>query len=70
MASVSSVETRVTGLDLKLRRTAARVTQIDLGAQMGVRAQRVSQIEALAVVRPHLAERYVAALAAIAKDAA
>lgn len=69
MASVPAVETR-TGLDLKLARTAARVTQVALAERMGVRPQRVSQIEALAVVRPVLADRYVAALATLAKDAA
>lgn len=66
MDTVSAVGTTVSGLDLKLRRTAARVTQIDLATQMSVRPQRVSQIEALAVVRPQLVERYEAALAAVA----
>lgn len=71
MVTVPPVETRtVTGLDLKLRRTAARVTQRALAEQMQVRSQRISQIEALAVVRPVLVDRYVAALAAVATDAA
>lgn len=70
MVTVPHVDSQpvVTGLDLKLRRTAARVTQIDLGAQMGVTPQRVSHIEALAVVPPTAAERYVAALAAVASN--
>lgn len=66
MDTVTAVDSVVSGLDLKLRRTAARVTQIDLATHMNVRAQRVSQIEALAVVRPQLVERYEAALAAVA----
>lgn len=67
MDIVQQVETRtVTGLDLKLRRTAARVTQKMLAARMGVQSQRISQIEALAVVRETTADRYVAALAAVA----
>jgi transcriptional regulator with XRE-family HTH domain len=60
----------VTGLDLKLRRTAARVTQRRLAEQTGWKAQYVSQVEARAVVPPATADRYVAALAALATDAA
>ena len=69
MVTVHAVETRtVTGLDLKLRRIAERVTQRELAVQMNVRPQRISQIEALAVVKAPLATRYVAALAAVAED--
>jgi predicted transcriptional regulator len=60
----------VTGLDLKLRRTAARITQVRLAAQADWKPAYVSQVEARAVVPPATAERYVAALAALATDAA
>lgn len=60
----------ITGLDLKLRRTAARVTQAQIAEHMGVRSQFISQIEARAVVRRETAERYMAALAAVAPAAA
>ena len=59
-----------TGLDLKLRRTAARVTQRQLADHLGVRAQFISQVEARAIVRQDTAERYLAALAAVATAAA
>jgi transcriptional regulator with XRE-family HTH domain len=59
----------ITGLDLKLRRTAARVTQTQIAEHMGVRSQFVSQIEGRAVVRKETAERYLAALAAVAPKA-
>jgi transcriptional regulator with XRE-family HTH domain len=60
-----------TGMDLKLRRTAARVTQGQIAEFMGVRKQFISQLEARAVVRPATVERYEAALAAVAtSDAA
>ena len=65
-----AVMPNVTGLDLKLQRTAARVTQRELAEQLGVRAQFISQVEARAVVKPATAERYVAALAAVANTKA
>jgi transcriptional regulator with XRE-family HTH domain len=60
----------ITGLDLKLRRTAARVTQMQIAEHMGVRNSFISQIEARAVVRRETAERYLAALAAVAPKVA
>ena len=59
-----------TGMDLKLRRTAARITQHQIAEHMGVRNQFISQIEARAVVTPATVERYMAALAAVASTAA
>ena len=60
-----------TGMDLKLRRMAARVTQDQIAGHMGVRKQFISQIEARAVVPPATVDRYRAALAAVAtSDAA
>lgn len=53
-----------TGMDLKLRRTRLRVTTIALAERAGWRSrQRISQIEALAVVPHKAAERYLEALA-------
>ena len=53
-----------TGMDLKLRRTRLRVTTIALADRAGWKSrQRISQIEALAVVPQDTAEKYLAALA-------
>lgn len=51
-----------TGLDLKVRRVASRVKGRQLARELGVGATRVSAIEALAVVSPELADRYLTAL--------
>jgi DNA-binding XRE family transcriptional regulator len=59
-----------TGLDLKLKRTAARATQRELAEHMGVKGQFISQIESRAVVRQQTADRYLAALAAVANGRA
>lgn len=56
---------RVTGLDLKLRRTAARLDAQDVASAMGVTPARVSQIEALAVVTEKTAHRYLAAVGSL-----
>jgi transcriptional regulator with XRE-family HTH domain len=54
----------VTGMDLKLRRTRKRVTTIALAERAGWKSrQRISQIEALAVVPSVSADRYLEALA-------
>lgn len=50
------------GLDLKLERVAARVTQRAIARAMGVGSTRVSHIEALAVVTPDVVARYRAAI--------
>lgn len=60
----------IPGLDLKLRRTAAGVTQREIAERMGVSAQFVSHIEARRVVRAATASRYVAALDAAANKGA
>lgn len=53
-----------TGMDLKLRRTRLRVTTISLAERAGWKSrQRISQIEALAVVPQETAARYLEALA-------
>ena len=53
-----------TGMDLKLRRTRKRVTTIDLAERAGWKSrQRISQIEALAIVPTDSADRYLTALA-------
>lgn len=52
-----------TGMDLKLRRTRRRVTTIALAERAGWKSrQRISQIEALAVVPQETAQRYLDAL--------
>jgi transcriptional regulator with XRE-family HTH domain len=52
-----------TGMDLKLERTRRRVTTIALAERAGWNSrQRISQIEALAVVPNETADRYLAAL--------
>lgn len=48
----------ITGLDLKVERVRARVTGVGLARAMGVSRQRVSIIEASAVVTPDAAARY------------
>ncbi len=53
----------MTGLELKLQRTARRVRTTDLARVMGVNHSRISQIESLSVVTQRSAARYLAALA-------
>lgn len=52
----------MTGLELRLLRTAAKVKVRDLAASMKVHSSRVSQIEALADVTDDTAKRYQEAL--------
>jgi transcriptional regulator with XRE-family HTH domain len=52
-----------TGMDLKLERTAARVTGRALARTMGLSHSRISAVEAYAVVTPEMVARYRAALA-------
>ncbi len=53
-----------TGMDLKLSRTRKRVTTIALAERAGWKSrQRISQIEALAIVPSDSADRYLIALA-------
>lgn len=54
-----------TGIDLKVERVRARVSAVRLASEMGVVRQRVSQIEALAVVNDDLAQRYREALLSV-----
>ena len=49
---------QVSGLDLKVERIRARVTATRLAQEMGVTRQRISAIEADAVVTPDAVERY------------
>jgi len=51
-----------TGMDLKIERVKARVTAQRLALELDVSRQRVSAIEALAVVNDDQAGRYHAAL--------
>lgn len=57
------------GLDLKVERIRARVTAVRLAEEMGVTRQRVSAIEALAVVPTDTADRYVGALMSLTQTA-
>jgi hypothetical protein len=49
-------------MDLKVERVKARVTASRLASELDVSRQRISAIEALAVVHDELAERYRGAL--------
>lgn len=53
----------MTGIELRLMRTAARVMAKDVAEAAGWSQSRISQIEARDRVTPGTAERYVAALA-------
>jgi plasmid maintenance system antidote protein VapI len=52
----------MTGLDLKLKRVAARVKAQDVATSMGITKSRISAIEGLPQVTEATAERYLAAL--------
>ena len=54
-----------TGLDLKLRRVAARVRNADLAAEMGISSSRVSRIESTQFPSEDMQRRYLEALAAL-----
>jgi transcriptional regulator with XRE-family HTH domain len=56
---------RFSGLDLKVRRVAADVTQQSLALAMGVNAPRISYIEGRRVVSVNAADRYLAALSTL-----
>ncbi len=56
-----------TGLDLKVERIRARVSAVRLAAAMSVARQRVSQVEALAVVNDDLVARYREALVSVTR---
>ncbi|MGI8830539.1 MAG: helix-turn-helix domain-containing protein [Candidatus Limnocylindria bacterium] len=55
-----------TGLDLRLRRTAAMVTQTQLAAAIGVSRQAVSNVEALYRPSEAAVARYLTALERLA----
>lgn len=57
-----------TGMDLKLERVKARVTAQRLARTLDVSRQRISAIEALAVVHEDLASRYRDALLSVTTD--
>ena len=61
MATASVIAHR-TGLDLKLARTAAMVTQTELAQRMGVTRQAVSNVEARYHVPGPTVQRYLDAL--------
>lgn len=58
----------ITGLDLKVERVRARVTATRLAQEMGVTRQRISAIEADAIVTDDAAERYRMALMSVTTD--
>lgn len=58
-----------TGMDLKVERIRARVTIGTLAAEMDLSRQRISQIEATAVVTPETAQRYRDALQVVVQAA-
>lgn len=57
-----------TGMDLKVERVKARVTAQRLARELEVSRQRISAIEALAVVNDDLVARYRAALVSVTSD--
>jgi transcriptional regulator with XRE-family HTH domain len=57
---------RLSGADLQERRRDRELTQADLAAALGVRRQRISNIEALARPTASTVRRYLAALEALA----
>lgn len=59
-------DSRVSGKDLKLMRTAADVRLIDLAAAMDIQPSGVSAIESRRLVTEKARARYVAALATFA----
>lgn len=61
----SDQPTGIAGIDLKVQRVRARVSAVRLAGEMGVVRQRISQIEALAVVNDDLATRYRDALMSV-----
>lgn len=54
-----------TGLDLKLERTARRISVKEMALAMGVSAARISNIESRHVVTDRAASRYREALATL-----
>ena len=58
----------MTGMELKLRRVAARVKGVELAKAAGRSSAWVSTIEARAYVLPADVDRYVAALATLATN--
>lgn len=56
------------GLDLKLERVASRIKAVDLAREMGVSRQRVSSIEAVAVVPDETVSKYRSALVSLTSD--
>jgi transcriptional regulator with XRE-family HTH domain len=56
------MSTPYTGQQLREMREAQDLKVFELAARMGVHSSRVSQIEALALVTPITARRYLAAL--------
>lgn len=57
-----------TGMDLKVERVKTRVTAQRLALTLEVSRQRISAIEALAVVNDDLADRYRAALLSLTQE--
>lgn len=58
----------VSGLDLKLERTAQRVTARAIARVMGVSFTRIAHVEGSAVVTPATVARYRAALATCVEE--
>jgi hypothetical protein len=57
------------GMDLKVERVKARASATAIAEQMGVVRQRISQIEALAIVPDDTVERYRTALLSVTEGA-
>ena len=68
MASATALAPSGSGLDLRLRRTAAGVSQVALAERMGVARQRIGQVEGMYRPPRRLRSRYLAALAELEAD--
>lgn len=67
MASATSVQTlRLTGLDLRLKRTAAMVKQVEIARELGVSRQAIGNLEGMLRPGPAAVTRYLEALQRVA----
>ncbi len=67
MATAVASASRLTGLDLRLRRTTLGVSQTAIASQLGVSRQRVGHLEGMLRPPRGMVERYLAAMDAAAE---
>ncbi len=61
-----STAPKLTGLDLRLKRTAAMVRQVELARELNVSRQWISNVEGMLRPTPGVTERYLEALEKVA----